>query len=66
MVSEDLRYTFYALRRGQFMSEASNTALDWLKESLSEMWEKEIWPPSSPGCNGVLRQGHHGEGLQEF
>ena len=48
------------------MSEASNTALDWLKESLSEMWEKEIWPPSSPGCNGVLRQGHHGEGLQEF
>jgi hypothetical protein len=33
------------------MSEASNTMLDWLKESLSEMWEKEIWPPSSPGCN---------------
>jgi hypothetical protein len=51
MVSEDLRYTFNALRRGQFMSEASNTALDWLKERLSEMWEKEIWPPSSPGCN---------------
>jgi hypothetical protein len=45
-----LRYTFYALRRGQFMSEASNTTLDWLKEILSEMWEKEIWPPSSPGC----------------
>ncbi len=47
MVSEDLRYTFYALNRGQFMSEASNTTLDWLKESLSELWEKEIWP----GCN---------------
>jgi hypothetical protein len=50
-VSEDLRYTFYALRRGQFMSEASNTTLYWLKESLSEMWEKQIWPPSSSGCN---------------
>jgi hypothetical protein len=51
LVSEDLRYIFYALRRGQFTSEASNTTLDWLKESLSEMWEKQIWPPSSPGCN---------------
>jgi hypothetical protein len=51
MVSGDLRYTFYALRRGQFLSEASKTTLDWLKESLAEMWEKEIWPPSSPACN---------------
>jgi hypothetical protein len=24
--------------------------LEWLKESLSDMWENEIWPPSSPNC----------------
>jgi hypothetical protein len=24
---------------------------DWLKENLPEVWEKEIWPPSSPDCN---------------
>ena len=23
----------------------------WLKENLPEVWEKEIWPPSSPDCN---------------
>ncbi len=46
-----LEIQIYALRRGQFMSEASNTTLDWLKEGLSEIGEKEIWPPSSPGCN---------------
>jgi hypothetical protein len=32
MVSEDFRYTFYALRRGQFMSEASKATLDRNKE----------------------------------
>ncbi len=21
---------------------------EWLKENLSEVWEKEVWPPSSP------------------
>ncbi len=51
MVSEDLRYTFYALRRGQFMSEAIKMMLDRNKESLSKVWEKEVWPPSSPSCN---------------
>ena len=24
---------------------------DWLKANVPEMWEKEIWPPSSPDCN---------------
>jgi hypothetical protein len=38
------------METGQFMSEASKTTLEWLKESLSDMWEKEIWPPSSPDC----------------
>jgi len=33
------------------MSEASKTTLDRLKESLSEVWEKEVWHPSSPVCN---------------
>jgi hypothetical protein len=23
---------------------------DWLKESLTEVYEKEIWPPSSTDC----------------
>ncbi len=32
------------------MSEASKTMLDWLKESLSDVWEKEIWPHSSSDC----------------
>jgi hypothetical protein len=48
MVSEDLSYTFYALRRGQFMSEASNTTLERTQgESL--VWVKEVWP-SRPYC----------------
>jgi hypothetical protein len=32
------------------MPEASITTLDWLKESLSDVWDKEIWPPSSSDC----------------
>jgi hypothetical protein len=38
------------VKTGQFMSEASKMTLEWLKESLSYMWEKEIRPPSSPDC----------------
>ncbi len=38
------------MKTGQFMSEASKMTLEWLKESLSDMWEKEIWPPSQPNC----------------
>ncbi len=51
MVSEDLSYESYAVRRGQFMSEASKRMKARLKESLSEVWGKEIWPPISPNCN---------------
>ncbi len=29
----------------------SKKTQDWLKENLLEVWEKEIWPPSSPDCN---------------
>jgi hypothetical protein len=38
------------MKTGQFMSEASKMTLEWPKESLSDMWEKEIWPPSLPNC----------------
>jgi hypothetical protein len=42
------------MKTGQFMLEASKTTLDWLNESLSDsdsdVWEKDIWPPSSSDC----------------
>jgi hypothetical protein len=46
MISEDLRYKLM-LRRCQFMSEEGKRMQEWLKESLPEVWEKEVWPPSS-------------------
>jgi hypothetical protein len=38
------------MKTGQFMPETSKTTLDWLKESFSDVWDKKIWPPSSPDC----------------
>ncbi len=38
------------MKTGQLMSKASKMTLDWLKESLSDMWEKDIWPHGSPDC----------------
>jgi hypothetical protein len=29
----------------------SKKTQDCLKENLPEVWEKEIWPPTSPDCN---------------
>ncbi len=29
----------------------SKRTQEWLKANLPEVWEKEIWPPSSPDCN---------------
>ena len=37
------------MKTGQFMLEVSKTTLEWLNESLSDIWE-EIWPLSSPDC----------------
>jgi hypothetical protein len=50
---------------------------DWFKKNLMNVWEKEIWPPSSParspldyfawgdqGGDGVPRQEHRAKGLQ--
>jgi hypothetical protein len=31
-----------------FGSETSKRTLVWLKENLQEVWDKEVWPPSSP------------------
>jgi hypothetical protein len=30
------------------MSEASKWKQAWLKENLQEVWDKEVWPSSSP------------------
>jgi hypothetical protein len=38
------------MKTGQLMSEASKMTLECFKENLSDMWEKEIWLPSSPNC----------------
>ena len=59
------------MKTGHFMSEASKMTLECLKESLSDMWEKAIWLPSSPNCKPLdcfvcgVSEGHRGEGLQE-
>jgi hypothetical protein len=33
------------------MLEASKRTQDWFKENLQEVWDKEVWPPSSPDCS---------------
>jgi hypothetical protein len=47
MLPADLRYKPYGMRRGQLMSKAGKRMQEWLKENLPEVWEKEVWPPSS-------------------
>ncbi len=51
MVSEDLSYKSYAVRRVNFMSETSKRAQNRLKENLLEVWGKVLWPLISPDCN---------------
>jgi hypothetical protein len=29
------------------MLEASKRTIDWFKENFQEVWDKEVWPPSS-------------------
>jgi hypothetical protein len=53
MVSEDLSYKSCAVGRGQFMSEVSKRTQARIKENLSEVWDKVVWPPSSPGCKNL-------------
>jgi hypothetical protein len=38
----------YVMRRCQFMSEEGKRMQEWLQENLPEVWEKEVWPSSSP------------------
>jgi hypothetical protein len=51
MMSEDLSYKSYAVRRVQFMSETSKRMQTRLKENLLEVWGKLLQPPISPDCN---------------
>jgi hypothetical protein len=39
-----LSYKSIVIRRGQSCSEASKRMQNWLQE----VWDKEVWPPSSP------------------
>jgi hypothetical protein len=48
MVSVDFRFKSIVIRRGKSCSEASKKMQSWLKENLPEVWDKEVWPPSSP------------------
>jgi hypothetical protein len=43
-----LQVQTYVTRRCQFMSEEGKRMQEWLQENLPEVWEKEVWPPSSP------------------
>ncbi len=36
------------MRRCQFMSDEGKRMQEWLQENLPEVWEKDVWPPSSP------------------
>jgi hypothetical protein len=48
MVLEDLRNQSNVIRRGQSCSDASKRMQNWHKENLLVVWDKEVWPPSSP------------------
>jgi hypothetical protein len=48
MVSVDFRFKSIVIRRGKSCSEARKKMQSWLKENLPEVWDKEVWPPSSP------------------
>jgi hypothetical protein len=37
--------------RRRFCPQEQEDRKDVLKKNLTEVWEKEIWPPSSPDCN---------------
>ena len=32
-------------------SHTANCAQEWCKRNMTEFWQKELWPPSSPGLN---------------
>jgi hypothetical protein len=48
-MSEDLIYcTILCYEERSLMSVASKMKQYWIKENLQEVWDKEVWPLSSP------------------
>jgi hypothetical protein len=61
------------MKTGQFMSEARKTTLEWLKESLSYMWELRVNTKPHyktayliPKIMKVMESLDKGKGLQEI
>ena len=46
-VAESCHYIF---QQDRGPAHTNKRTQDWLKESLTEVFEKEIWPPSSTDC----------------
>ncbi len=44
----------YIFRKYSAPAHNSKRMQDWLKECLTKVCEKDIWPPSSPVCIGRL------------
>ena len=41
----------YIFQQDDAPAHTANIVQNWCKEHLSEFWEKEVWPPSSPDFN---------------
>ena len=40
----------YIFKQDGISAQDSKRMQDWLKENLTEVWEEEACPPSSPNC----------------
>ena len=40
----------YIFKQDGISTQDSKRIQDWLKENLTEVWEEEVCPPSSPTC----------------
>ena len=50
-VAENCHYIF---QKDRGPAHNKKRTQDWLKESLTEVFEKEIWPPSSTDCYSIV------------
>ena len=41
----------YQFQQDSAPAHGAKTTQAWMKNNFSAIWEKEIWPPSSPGLN---------------
>ncbi len=65
-MKEELRYKSYAMRKGQFMSEATkNRRLHKAKKLLVRL-KHPVAANQDQAGDGQPRQGHRGEGLPPF